>query len=135
MWGGFAVVWNAMVWLQHSPILMRIWGVPFLLIGCYITIGRFFIDAYNRQRTFYAVISQRALIWRAPPAGSFTAIGTGRLMTMTFVEGLDGRGTIAFGTPDQSIGGRNRPQTPEFFQIEGAQAVFNDLQHLARGGP
>ncbi len=41
LWGGFAVFWNVMVWRGHAPVFFRLWGIPFLLVGLYVTLGDF----------------------------------------------------------------------------------------------
>jgi hypothetical protein len=41
---------------------MVLWGIPFVLVGLYLIIGRFFADAYLRARTCYGVTDQRVLI-------------------------------------------------------------------------
>lgn len=62
VWGGFALAWNIGVWWGGAPLCFRLWGLPFLLVGAYITIGRFVISARRKQRTTYAITTQRAII-------------------------------------------------------------------------
>src|SRR5213596_908013 len=62
MWGGFAFFWEASVLQQGAPGFMALWGIPFVLVGIYIILGRFFIDAAVRARTYYALTSQRVVI-------------------------------------------------------------------------
>ncbi len=62
MWGGFAVFWEASVLKQGAPGFMALWGIPFVLVGIYIILGRFFVDAWMRSRTYYALTDQRAII-------------------------------------------------------------------------
>jgi hypothetical protein len=52
MWCGFAVFWEATVIASNAPLLFRIWGIPFVVIGLYFVFGRFFFDAWKRSRTF-----------------------------------------------------------------------------------
>src|SRR6185369_2341404 len=67
LWGGFAIFWNVGVWSfpgQGPPLAFRLFGVPFLVIGLYFIVGRFFHDAYVRKNMFYAVTDQRVLVLR-----------------------------------------------------------------------
>ncbi len=62
LWGGFALVWNGVVWSSNAPFFFRLWGLPFLAVGFYVTIGRFMVSARRKSKTTYAVTSERAII-------------------------------------------------------------------------
>ena len=62
LWAGFALFWNAGVWTMGAPFFFKIWGLPFLIVGAYITVGRFFIDQRIRKHTVYALTTKRAFI-------------------------------------------------------------------------
>ena len=92
MWGGFAIFWNAMVWLapfdgsaEGSPDwFFKLWGLPFLVIGLYLIFGRFFHDAYLRKKLFYAVTDQRILTLRG---SKFISLDIQRLVVGQFEIG------------------------------------------------
>ncbi|MEP9402663.1 hypothetical protein [Sphingomonas sp. VNH70] len=100
MWGGFAIFWNAMVWFgpfagqQEPNIFFRLWGLPFLAIGLYLIVGRFFHDAWLRKGRRYAVTDQRVLFLQG---AKFTALDIGRLPRLEMTEHRDGTGTIDLG--------------------------------------
>jgi hypothetical protein len=54
LWGGFAIFWETQV-LSAGSLLMSLWGIPFVLIGLHLMVGRFFIDSRLRSRMYYGV--------------------------------------------------------------------------------
>src|SRR5215211_2048824 len=54
-WCGFALFWESMAIFSGGPFFMALFGIPFVLIGLYMVIGRFIVDAGLRERTFYGV--------------------------------------------------------------------------------
>ena len=83
LWGGFAIFWESKVLsAPNAPIFMAIWGVPFMLVGLYLIIGRFFVDAWIRRSTNYALTNQRVLILRQKPLGNFITLSLSRLPDM-----------------------------------------------------
>ena len=50
LWTSFAVFWEGRVLsTPASPWIMKLWGIPFVLIGLYALVGRFFVDAWIRR--------------------------------------------------------------------------------------
>jgi hypothetical protein len=101
MWGGFAIFWNAMVWLApfdtnsggNPGWFFKLWGLPFLVIGLYLIVGRFLHDAHIRKNQFYAVTDQRILVLRK---SKITSLDIRRLPRLELSEHGDGTGTLAF---------------------------------------
>jgi hypothetical protein len=97
MWGGFAVFWEYSVVVRGSPLMFKLWGVPFVAVGIYITVGRFFWNAYVRSRTYYGLMSNSALILVDRPGGGITRFHLPALKSIGFELCHDGSGTISFG--------------------------------------
>jgi len=137
VWGGFAIFWNAMVWLTPfhasasggSGWFMRLWGLPFLAIGLYMIAGRFFHDALLRRKLFYAVTDRRIIVLRGRKVSSREIA---RLPRLELSEHRDGTGTLDFeASPNLRGGGKNFSgwlpalgTSAQFFRIRDPQKVY-----------
>jgi hypothetical protein len=137
LWGGFAIFWESGGVGSNAPFFFELWGIPFVLVGLYMIFGRFFVDAWARAKTAYALTDQRVLIARAAPFGKTLSLSLATLPQVEFTEQSNGRGTIQFG----DRGGFYRSRgfsgwspaldgTPRFIGIENAREVFAKLQSL-----
>lgn len=94
MWCGFAVFWELSVIAADAPLFFKIWGIPFVAVGLYVVAGRFFVQAYMRKHTCYAITSKRILRIRKKQMDSLNY----RLSPERRVsQNRDGSGTIWFG--------------------------------------
>jgi hypothetical protein len=136
LWGGFAIFWEAMALRAGAPLFFALWGIPFVLVGLYMIIGRFVVDAFARTRTRYAVTSRRALILSGlitPHIRSIDLKGTNDIGLS--LRG-DGSGTISFqsGPMFGSWSGAgfwpgvSRYTPPAFEMIPEAKSVFDQIQ-------
>lgn len=140
LWGGFAIFWESSALATTSPVFVKLWGVPFLLIGLYLVAGRFLFDAWVRRRMRYAVTNKRILIFRSWPFSKMTALSLDHLPDLSLIESSDGRGTIRFGqqVPLWGRGGGFSgwtpalDPTPQFIAIENARRVFDQIQYTDR---
>lgn len=129
LWAGFIVFWESSAVRTGAPLFFMLWGVPFMAMGAYITVGRFWVDARRRARTSYAVTSKRVII----NSGAFTPTSKSLVLDMlrdvSVDERPDGTGTILFGP--MPVGRRaglaswtGEPPVPSFEAIPDARRVY-----------
>jgi hypothetical protein len=107
------------------------------LIGLYLIAGRFVFDAWIRRKTRYALTNRRILIARSGRFGTFTAVGLDRVPDVQLKASGNGRGTIHFGSPAPNwaraaVWTPALETTPQFMEIDNAQAVFDQIQRAIR---
>ena len=164
LWGGFALFWEAGVILEarrHTgnapPLLFELFGIPFVVIGLYMMIGRFIVDARRRGHTSYGVTDRRVIIVTGLQRGESSldlitmlcvALGVIRhevksldlstLSDVTMSEGGDGSGTITFGPqgPWNPFGNSGLPGssavTPCFELIPQVKSVYQQIREAQR---
>ena len=131
LWAGFAVFWEVSVLRTPAPGPFALFGVPFVLIGLYITVGRFLVDAWRRGRTAYVLSSERVII---QSGGSVKSLALRTLTDVTLTERRDGSGTITFGAvafPMAMYAGTawpGVPQPPAFEMIPDARQVYAQIR-------
>jgi hypothetical protein len=130
MWGGFAIFWEYSVITKGAPLFFWLWGIPFVLVGLYLIIGRFFADSYQRKRTYYAVADKRVLIISGFRNKELKSLPLHGLNELSFKEHSDQRGTIIFGPSElaraaASFSRRSTPKPPMFFMIENGRRVYD----------
>lgn len=148
LWGGFAIFWNASVWgltfgqpgIGSPDIFFKLWGLPFLIVGFYMIVGRFFHDAHIRQRTLYAVTDQRIMILSR---GKLTSLELARLPRLELTEHRDSSGTLSFETTSPfSWNGMNGfswwvpalDPAAKFEHIGDPQSVYRIIRDRTRAG-
>jgi hypothetical protein len=98
LWGGFAIYWEWSVIQSRAPLLLRLWGIPFVAIGLYLIAGRFLWDAYQRRHTHYGVTNERVLVVTTGLRSRVRSRDLRTLGEMTPSSGADGPGSRALGT-------------------------------------
>jgi hypothetical protein len=98
LWGGFAIFWEMSAIVSGAPLFFALWGIPFVFIGLYIIVGRFYMDALIRRGTYFGVTNERALILTTGPFSRQTrSLDLRTLVELELSERGDGGGTISFG--------------------------------------
>lgn len=118
LWGGFVIFWEwGVTHAANASLFMEIWGIPFVLVGLHLIFGRFFVDAAQRRRTFYAVTNERILIVSGLWSRATKSLSLRTLEQVDLTAGSSGTGTIAFGpaaVPTSVFGLRGRTGGPGF---------------------
>jgi hypothetical protein len=97
---GFSVFWvlGASGFLYGQKLsAFGLFGIPFVLVGCHMLFGRFFVKSWKQRNTYYAVTNQRVLVLCTVPNRSLQAVFINEIPTLNKSVGSDGIGTIVFG--------------------------------------
>jgi hypothetical protein len=145
MWGGFAIFWEASVLSSsgaRNSVIFPLWGVPFVLIGLYLMVGRFFARRWMRRRTLYAVTDQRVISivpsWLR--GERTTSVWLGSYPPVEKRLARDGQGTLWIGlfpltnrwlaTDSGWPGGRSAMANAIVFaDIENVDDVYTSIRH------
>lgn len=132
MWCGFAIFWETTVILVNAPLLFKLWGIPFVVVGLYIVFGRFLVDARRRAKTFYGVSDRRALIVFAGRTRRVTSLQLAN-QQLQLEQSARGSGSILFGEQSQqrAVGtffiAQSNASGFRFEAIDDARAVYRQI--------
>lgn len=142
LWGGFAIFWEANVLRMDGANagFMSIWGIPFVLMGLYLIVGRFFVDALARTKTFYGLTDRRAIIISGLFSKTINSLPLRTLTDISVQERSDRSGTILLGRPQPYSSwasvmrwpGGSQYSTPAFEMIPNAKTVHDQLLEAQR---
>ena len=146
VWGGFAIFWVIMAFTMTAkapqPIrtVFPLFGVPFVLVGLYMILGRFFVDARARSRTIYGVTSERILIVGGFRSARTRSLALRSISEIAMKEHKDGTGTITFGgapdpapaLPSRGWSRRRRPVLPAFEFVDRPREVQDVVRSAQR---
>ena len=142
LWCGFAIFWESSVFQSpNAPAFFVLRGVPFVGVGIYMVIGRFFVEARQRQSTFYAVTSERILIVSGVFGRSVKSLSLKTLSDVSLSEKSSGAGSITFGPQPpfaamfagmSSWPGAEKQLGPRFDSIEEAKVVYELIRSAQR---
>lgn len=144
-WGGFAIFWEAMVIAGGAPFFFALWGIPFVLVGLYLMVGRFWVDARQRASTVYAVTSERVVIASGLRSHRVQSLSIDSLSDITLTERAGGAGLITFGPrpsprgwyasdgwPGAGWPGFGMPSAPSFDLPGEAREVYEMIREARR---
>lgn len=94
-WCGFAVFWFVTA-LTVAPFPFALFGIPFVCVGLYLTVGRFFHTSATRKQTAYVITDQKIIRKRG---NRIDMLDAKTMPTIHVTARTDGTGTIRFGEP------------------------------------
>ena len=140
LWGGFAFFWEWQVLHSKAPLFFALWGLPFVAIGIYIIAGRFFLDSYQRARTFYGLTDQRVLIVGGLMNREVQSLSLKNLAEVSLQERADRSGSVLFGPSNPMASmfagtawpGMSRRMAPAFDLLADARRVYDLVKDAQR---
>lgn len=136
MWCGFAIFWETSVIYSNAPFFFRLWGIPFVLVGLYMVVGRFFVDAKQRGKTYYGVTNERIIIVSGIFNKQVKSLNLPTLTDISLDEKSDASGNITFGLSNSTsqwnnfpFSRRNQPEVPSFESIQNAKKVYEIIRN------
>jgi len=110
---------------------------PFIVIGLYILMGRFFVDAMLRARTEYGLTNRRAIIISGYFSTNVKSVDLRATPEILLRERRDGSGTITFGAIPfggwmqyNPWGFGSSSATPSFDMIEDVRSVYKIIDQI-----
>jgi hypothetical protein len=142
LWFGSFVYWEVSAWAGGAPISFSLIGLPFVVFGLFMTVGRFLVDMHIRRRMLYLVTDRRVLILRNEGTSTSKSIDVWRLPVLELQELSDGSGTLRFGESGGmfAAGGfamwaPTFDPTPQFLRIDNVRSVYELIQKQADSVP
>jgi Bacterial PH domain len=142
VWGGFAFFWEWSVINSNAPAFFVLWGIPFVLVGIYLIVGRFFVEARQREKTHYAVTNERVLIISGLLRPTVKSLSLRTLTDVSLSESSSGEGSITFGATSALSSmfggfagwpGMGAQMGPRFDVIPEAKTVYETIRTAQRG--
>jgi hypothetical protein len=136
MWGGFSFFWEYKAVSSGASWLFDLWGIPFVLIGAYMIVGRFFYEAMLRARMYYGLTNERVMIISGLFSRTVQSMQVKTLNGVSLSEEASGTGTITFGPNvyDSGRGSRaDRNPSPSFESIANARDVYEQICSAQKG--
>lgn len=154
---GFAIFWETMALRTitgrggspNGPVIFfPLFGLPLVIVGFYLLIGRFFLKRWKKFHTFYAVTNKRVLILTTSwTKHNVQALSIKNLPAISESVNAAGYGTVRFGSASSmGVMGENsgvewffnyqRPSVPSFYDIADAHRVYqlvNEIQNRKEG--
>jgi hypothetical protein len=140
LWGGFAIFWECSVIIVGAPTFFWVWGIPFVLVGLYLIVGRFWADARMRAKTYYGVTNERVLIVSGVFRRRIQSFDLATISDLSLSERGGRTGTISLGPSSYWLawyggGGwpmMNNQRPPLLDSIHDARSVYETIRRAQR---
>lgn len=131
VWCGGVFFWEYLAISDGAPLFFCLFGVPFLCVGLYITVGRFFHTAWRRKRTAYVITTRRIIRAQGERIDMLNSASLPPMHTVAF---RDGSGTIRFGETVYYRGRRRSGYESDsaMFELENVPDVARVQQLIER---
>ena len=140
-WGGFAAFWEWNAIKMGAPLVFKLFGVPFVLFGMYLVIGRFFADARRRSRTVYGVTADRIIIISGSADRQIKSLPLNTITELDLSERPDGSGTITLGGSATAMAavsmmaGASRSTPPRLDMVANVRDVYKRIRDAQAAPP
>jgi len=139
LWGGISIFWEYQVISSDAPLLMVLFGLPFVIIGLYMIAGRFYYDAMLRQKTFYGITDQRIIMLSGIRTKQSRFISISEIENLEKIENQDGSGSIILGFEEITTAYQSeilfpgqRESTPRLKNLNHVHTPFSIIEKLRR---
>lgn len=137
------VIFGATASASKSPDVpwpIFLFFIPFLVAGCYITFGRFWLDKRRRANTIYGITDNRIIIRSGVFSKKVNSFNIKTLSNLSVDEKPDGSGNIIFSQGDFVFGmmsgmiwqGMGTRFVPRFELIGDVRNVYNIILKIQR---
>lgn len=135
-WCGFIAFWEWAADAMDAPLYFKLFGIPFVIAGFYMLVGRFFVDVWTRRKTYYGVTDQRIIIVSGLLNTQLKSLNLKTLADLTLTEKRDGSGVITFAptaalnnyNDSSDFNGSYRTNAPIFDHIPQARTVYETIR-------
>ena len=138
IWFCGIIFWEVTAIKSGAPILMMIFGIPFILAGLFFTVGRFIYDVRRRANTIYGISNNRIIIKSGIKRKVINSINIKSISNLSFTQKADGSGTILLGPLDsrfsmmQGTAWPGAKQAPSLESISDVKNVYDKIVELQR---
>lgn len=134
--GGIAIFWEILAFVTGAPLFFKLWGLPFVLIGLYLLVGRFFVDAWNRANTVYALTNERVMIRSGIFRKHLESVSLRSISHLTLEQKPDNSGTINLEPIDlkysmmQGMAWPGVKQPLRIEEVENVKSIYDKILQL-----